>query len=158
MYNGIGLATARGSGTNGYVQRNWAAIKKVKDQTSFKTEEELAKIDSAANRQPNQELLDHDRKRKVELKCIELEQSLEDQGYILFDEYCVDINPMSKDYLLFFTVFPKMKLSKKLILLELRYWENKRIRLNMMNVADLCKYKLLYIVDGYYSLLYVPIF
>ncbi|XP_026814641.1 serine/arginine repetitive matrix protein 3 isoform X2 [Rhopalosiphum maidis] len=81
MYNGIGLATARGSGTNGYVQRNWAAIKKVKDQTSFKTEEELAKIDSAANRQPNQELLDHDRKRKVELKCIELEQSLEDQGF-----------------------------------------------------------------------------
>lgn len=83
MYNGIGLATARGSGTNGYVQRNWAAIKKVKDQTTFKTDEELAKIDSAANRQPNQELLDHDRKRKVELKCIELEQSLEDQGYIL---------------------------------------------------------------------------
>lgn len=81
MYNGIGLATARGSGTNGYVQRNWAAIRKVKDQTSLKTEEELAKIDSAANRQPNQELLDHDRKRKVELKCIELEQSLEDQGY-----------------------------------------------------------------------------
>ncbi|XP_001943465.2 serine/arginine repetitive matrix protein 2 isoform X3 [Acyrthosiphon pisum] len=81
MYNGIGLATARGSGTNGYVQRNWAAIKKVKDQTSFKTDEELAKIDSAANRQPNQELLDHDRKRKVELKCIELEQSLEDQGF-----------------------------------------------------------------------------
>lgn len=84
MYNGIGLATARGSGTNGYVQRNWAAIKKVKDQTSFKTEEELAKIDSAANRQPNQELLDHDRKRKVELKCIELEQSLEDQGYLFY--------------------------------------------------------------------------
>lgn len=82
MYNGIGLATARGSGTNGYVQRNWAAIKKIKDQTSFKTEEELAKIDSSANRQPNQELLDHDRKRKVELKCIELEQSLEDQGYL----------------------------------------------------------------------------
>lgn len=82
MYNGIGLATARGSGTNGYVTRNWAAVKKVKDQTSFKTEEELSKIDSAANRQPNQELLDHDRKRKVELKCIELEQSLEDQGWV----------------------------------------------------------------------------
>lgn len=86
MYNGIGLATARGSGTNGYVQRNWASIKKVKEQT-FKTEEELAKIDSSANRQPNQELLDHDRKRKVELKCIELEQSLEDQGYCV-TEHC----------------------------------------------------------------------
>ncbi|XP_015379848.1 PREDICTED: serine/arginine repetitive matrix protein 2-like isoform X2 [Diuraphis noxia] len=91
MYNGIGLATARGSGTNGYVQRNWAAIKKVKDQTSFKTDEELAKIDSAANRQPNQELLDHDRKRKIELKCIELEQSLEDQG-LSQDEIVKKIN------------------------------------------------------------------
>lgn len=91
MYNGIGLATARGSGTNGYVQRNWAAIRKVKDQTSCKTEEELAKIDSAANRQPNQELLDHDRKRKVELKCIELEQSLEDQG-LLYYYYLLLIN------------------------------------------------------------------
>ena len=27
MYNGIGLATARGSGTNGYVQKNLAFIK-----------------------------------------------------------------------------------------------------------------------------------
>lgn len=115
MYNGIGLATARGSGTNGYVQRNWAAIKKVKDQTSFKTDEELAKIDSAANRQPNQELLDHDRKRKIELKCIELEQSLEDQGYniliVLFEiQYLHIIRPYLN---ICFTVFPKMKSSKR---------------------------------------------
>lgn len=100
MYNGIGLATARGSGTNGYVQRNWAAIKKVKDQTTFKTDEELAKIDSSANRQPNQELLDHDRKRKVELKCIELEQSLEDQGYIFLNKFRINTNPVGTNILI----------------------------------------------------------
>ncbi|CAH2073324.1 unnamed protein product, partial [Iphiclides podalirius] len=54
MYNGIGLTTPRGSGTNGYVQTNWAS--------------------------PNQDILDHERKRKIEVKCAELEDSLEEQG------------------------------------------------------------------------------
>ena len=27
-YNGIGLTTARGSGTNGYVQKNYAAVRR----------------------------------------------------------------------------------------------------------------------------------
>jgi serine/arginine repetitive matrix protein 2 len=30
MYNGIGLSTAKGLGTNGYVQRNWAFLPKTK--------------------------------------------------------------------------------------------------------------------------------
>ena len=29
-YNGIGLSTARGSGTNGYVQRNLSLVRKAK--------------------------------------------------------------------------------------------------------------------------------
>lgn len=32
MYNGIGLQTARGSGTNGYVQRNLGALRFHKDK------------------------------------------------------------------------------------------------------------------------------
>ncbi|KAK9503840.1 hypothetical protein O3M35_010312 [Rhynocoris fuscipes] len=81
MYNGIGLTTPRGSGTNGYVQRNWALVKKSKDKVNYKTEEDLDKIDSAGNKQPNIEILDHERKRKIEVKCIELEEVLEQQGY-----------------------------------------------------------------------------
>lgn len=81
MYNGIGLPTARGSGTNGYVQRNWAAVRKTKEKVTYKTEEELEKFDAANSRQPNQEILDHERKRKVEVKCIEFEEILEEQGY-----------------------------------------------------------------------------
>ncbi|KAK3912322.1 Serine/arginine repetitive matrix protein 2 [Frankliniella fusca] len=80
MYNGIGLSTARGSGTNGYVQRNWALVRP-KEKTKYKTEEELEKAEASANKQPNKEILDHERKRKIEVRCEELRQALEDQGY-----------------------------------------------------------------------------
>ncbi|CAG4912629.1 unnamed protein product [Colias eurytheme] len=80
MYNGIGLQTPRGSGTNGYVQRNWASVRRTKDSVNYRTEEEIAKLDSASNKQPNREILDHERKRKVEVKCTELEDQLEEQG------------------------------------------------------------------------------
>ena len=41
MYNGIGLSTVRGSGTNGYVQRNTAHISKGRAEEKFKTEEDI---------------------------------------------------------------------------------------------------------------------
>lgn len=79
MYNGIGLQTPRGSGTNGHVQRNWAIVRKTKDKVSYiyKTEENKA---DQLNKQPNKEILDHVRKRKVEVKCAELADILEEQG------------------------------------------------------------------------------
>uniref|UniRef100_A0A0K8TS33 Putative splicing coactivator srm160/300 subunit n=1 Tax=Tabanus bromius TaxID=304241 RepID=A0A0K8TS33_TABBR len=82
MYNGIGLQTARGSGTNGHVQRNWAFVRPgKKDNIAYKTEEDLSKLDASMNRPPNQEILDHERKRKIEVKCAEFEEILEKQGY-----------------------------------------------------------------------------
>lgn len=81
MYNGIGLQTARGSGTNGHVQRNFAFVRSgKKDNITYKTEEDLAKLDAAANRQANQGILDHEKKRKIEVKCAEFEEVLETQG------------------------------------------------------------------------------
>ncbi|KAK0160432.1 hypothetical protein PV328_007842 [Microctonus aethiopoides] len=76
MYNGIGLQTPRGSGTNGHVQRNWAIIRKTKDKCEYKADERLDQL----NKPPNQEILDHVRKRKVEVKCAEFADILEDQG------------------------------------------------------------------------------
>merc|ERR1712112_605701 len=38
-------------------------------------------MEAAANREPNQGILDHERKRKLEVKCMELEEDLQDQGY-----------------------------------------------------------------------------
>ncbi|KAH9502858.1 Serine/arginine repetitive matrix protein 2 [Bulinus truncatus] len=81
MYNGIGLQTPRGSGTNGYVQRNLAFVKPKKDKIDYKSEEELNKLDQSLNKQPNKEILDHERKRKVELKCMEMQELMEEQGY-----------------------------------------------------------------------------
>lgn len=80
MYNGIGLTTARGSGTNGYVQRNLAFVHNAKDKIKYKTEEEIQRMDKQSQRKPNQEILDHERKRKMELKCLEMRDRLEDQG------------------------------------------------------------------------------
>lgn len=90
MYNGIGLQTPRGSGTNGYVQRNWAAVRKTKAKVQYKTEEELEKLESNSNKQPNREILDHERKRKMEVKCMELEEVLEAQGWVEIKQcrYC----------------------------------------------------------------------
>lgn len=82
MYNGIGLQTPRGSGTNGYVQRNLAFVKSKKDRIDYKTEEEINKLDQGLNKQPNREILDHERKRKVELKCMEMQELMEEQGYV----------------------------------------------------------------------------
>ncbi|XP_067642683.1 SRRM2 protein homolog rsr-2 isoform X2 [Eurosta solidaginis] len=81
MYNGIGLTTPRGSGTNGHVQRNWAFVRPgKKDNTNYRSEEDIKKLDATLNRPPNKEILDHDRKRKIEVKCIEFEEILEKQG------------------------------------------------------------------------------
>ena len=90
MYNGIGLTTPRGSGTNGHVQRNWALVKPRVKEKNYRTETELAVLDASVNRQPNKEILDHERKRKIELKCTEFMDILEDQGYALARVYVTD--------------------------------------------------------------------
>ena len=80
-YNGVGLETARGSGTNGYVQKNFAAVKYKKDSTPYRSEDDQVKMDIALSRKPNDDILEHARKRNVELKCIELQDKMEAQGY-----------------------------------------------------------------------------
>ncbi|KAG8187667.1 hypothetical protein JTE90_005519 [Oedothorax gibbosus] len=81
MYNGIGLVTPRGSGTNGYVQRNMAFVQKSKEKVSYKTEEDIKRLDAMSNRKPNQGILAHERKRTIELKCLEMQELMEDEGY-----------------------------------------------------------------------------
>lgn len=80
MYNGIGLETARGSATNGYVQRNLSTIRTGKQRVDYKTEDEIRKFESEYERMPNQEILEHQRKRKIEVLCLEMEIKLSDEG------------------------------------------------------------------------------
>lgn len=66
-YNGVGLFTPRGSGTNGYVQRNFAAVRQ---KRVYQTPEQLAAMKGPPPRKPNKEILEHDLKRKVENRAL----------------------------------------------------------------------------------------
>ncbi|KAJ7591262.1 cwf21 domain-containing protein, partial [Mycena floridula] len=77
MYNGIGLTTPRGSGTNGYVIRNLSTLR------SHQPAQDRANAWDVAppkHREPDEGILEHERKRKVEVKCLELQLRLEDDG------------------------------------------------------------------------------
>ena len=78
MYNGIGLTTARGSGTNGYVQRNMGFVRNTKDRVDYKTEEDIKRAEKQLQREPNQGILDHERKRKLEVskRCFFISEHL----------------------------------------------------------------------------------
>lgn len=82
MYNGIGLTTARGSGTSGYVQKNLSSINKSRQKVDYRTEEDIQRMEAALNRPPNKEILEHQKKRQVEVKCVKEREQLEGQGYV----------------------------------------------------------------------------
>jgi len=76
-YNGVGLKTPRGSGTNGYVQRSLAHIKR-KPQTPYSRDD--FEKPQTKQRKANPEIIEHDRKREIEVQCLELQDKLEEQG------------------------------------------------------------------------------
>lgn len=82
MYNGIGLQTPRGSGTNGYIQTNKFFIKsrtgKVADSSRGFDDDQGT---GGVTKKPNRDILEHDRKRQIELKLVVLEDKLIDQGF-----------------------------------------------------------------------------
>ena len=82
MYNNIGLQTARGSGTNGYVQRNLSLLRSRKEKVEYHTQEDVDRLEQMNTRKPNQEILEHERKRQIELKCMELQDMMEEQGLV----------------------------------------------------------------------------
>ncbi|KAF3925104.1 hypothetical protein AA313_de0209881 [Arthrobotrys entomopaga] len=79
MSSNVGLSTPRGSGTSGYVQRNLSHIRP-RDPNNQYHPKDYDKFQKHKQRQPDKEILDHDRKRNVEVKCLELRDKLEDEG------------------------------------------------------------------------------
>eukprot|EP00924_Labyrinthula_sp_SR-Ha-C_P001687 augustus_masked-scaffold_18-processed-gene-6.11-mRNA-1 protein AED:0.15 eAED:0.21 QI:0/-1/0/1/-1/1/1/0/164 len=88
MYNGIGVKTVRGTSTNGYVRKNYAALdtkklsilkekKRKYDRDNPVNKRQLEKL----NKEPNKQILEHNERRKVEVKIMELKLELEEQGY-----------------------------------------------------------------------------
>lgn len=76
MYNGVGILTPRGTGTSGHIQNNKFNLRggpPPKFGDAKPPEQE---------RKPNKEILEHNRKRQIELKLVELRETLEEEGYV----------------------------------------------------------------------------
>lgn len=86
MSSNVGLTTPRGSGTSGYVQRNLSTLRP--RDTGYGAPYPPTDRDRALprQRQPDKEILDHDRKREVEVKVFDLRDKLEDEGELDEDE------------------------------------------------------------------------
>ncbi|BFZ65336.1 RNA-splicing factor [Saitoella coloradoensis] len=98
-YNNIGLSTPRGSGTNGYIVRNLSHIRR-KDSTPYKRPEEIDKeAEQQRDRKGDKEILEHERKREVEVKCFELRDRLEEEGVLGEDEIEEKVGELRKELL-----------------------------------------------------------
>ncbi|ETN16448.1 hypothetical protein PPTG_05655, partial [Phytophthora nicotianae INRA-310] len=87
MYNGIGLRTVRGSGTNGYVQRNLSYVNASRTRQTLARNQrggssgDFVSRGGGRNRPPpNPDILLHEQKRKVELQLLEMSLEMEDRG------------------------------------------------------------------------------
>ena len=87
MYNGIGLTTARGSGTSGYVQSNKFHRERSRlqrddfhsqDLKTIHDREKKRRGDDVSKREGNRGILEHNEKRKIEVTLIAFRDKLED--------------------------------------------------------------------------------
>ncbi|KAK2985452.1 hypothetical protein RJ640_006748 [Escallonia rubra] len=85
MNNGIGLQTSRGSGTNGYIQSNKFFVRPKSNNVLVDGRPGKRSVPGQGTagliRKPNREILEHDRRRQIQLKLVVLEDKLVDQGY-----------------------------------------------------------------------------
>ena len=72
MYNGLGLKTPRGSGTNGYVQRNLSFAKPKNPNSIYN----LDQIPPKGPRKASEDIMMHNNMRKVEVDCLLYEEEL----------------------------------------------------------------------------------
>ena len=89
MYNGIGIGSARGRGTNGsvvatkFAPRRRAGRGGVDGRYRSDGGEGLVRAQRGGGaRAPNADILRHDRKRQVELKLLKLTDELEEKGCV----------------------------------------------------------------------------
>ena len=87
MYNGIGLTTARGSGTSGYVQSNKFHRERSRlhrddfhsqDLKTIHDREKKRRGDDVSKREGNRGILEHNEKRKIEVSLVAFRDKLEE--------------------------------------------------------------------------------
>ena len=81
MYNGIGLKTARGSGTNGFVQRNLSYIRPSRVLQFTQTQNQ--EIVEPKLKSQDKSILEHQARRKIEVALLDLRDKMEEQGYVV---------------------------------------------------------------------------
>src|SRR5574343_450075 len=82
MYNGVGLTTPRGSGTSGYVQKNLAFVNKTTNRMKFQKElEHLKSNPPKPPKRPNNEILQHEQKRLIEIQLLKFSKKLKQEGH-----------------------------------------------------------------------------
>ncbi|KAI9879668.1 MAG: RNA-splicing factor [Pleopsidium flavum] len=77
MSSNVGLSTPRGSGTSGYVQRNLSHLRPRDNAAPYPKDYDSIKH---RQRQPDQNILNHDKLREIEVKVFDLRDKLEDEG------------------------------------------------------------------------------
>lgn len=80
--NVIIFVSKRVSVTLGWMWRCFERVIVFIVQSSYKTEAQLQKMDENINKGPNMEILLHERKRKIELECLVMQELMEEQGYV----------------------------------------------------------------------------
>ena len=81
MYNGVGLQTPRGSGTSGFVQRNYSVPKKVRSKLEFLKElKALRENVLPPPRKANQEIQLHKQQREIYVKQEEIKRDLREKN------------------------------------------------------------------------------
>ncbi|KIV91012.1 hypothetical protein PV10_05604 [Exophiala mesophila] len=79
MSSNVGLSTPRGSGTSGYVQRNLSLLKP--RDVGVGAPYSMADRDRApVQRKPDEQILQHDRLREIEVKVLEYRDKVEEEN------------------------------------------------------------------------------
>lgn len=100
MSSNVGLSTPRGSGTSGYIQRNKSFLRS-RDQSLLTsgTATNGADLQKYRQRAPDKEILLHDRKRAVEVKCLQLQDKLEEEDKLDEDEIAEQVDALRRKLL-----------------------------------------------------------
>ncbi|KAJ5107730.1 mRNA splicing factor Cwf21 [Penicillium angulare] len=86
MSSNVGLTTPRGSGTSGYVQRNSAFIKPRSTGSGAPYPPMNGPDRSFKQRVPDKQILEHDRRRAIEVKVMEERERLEEENERIEEE------------------------------------------------------------------------
>ncbi|KAJ9436580.1 Pre-mRNA-splicing factor CWC21 [Diplonema papillatum] len=86
MYNGVGLRTPRGSGTSGFIQRNAGQLAQGGGRTALMWNTRSYYKADVIQQEKGKDIVEHERKRAIELKLLIAREKMEDEAKMTEDE------------------------------------------------------------------------